>query len=427
MTFMDTAVQCFPISCQNARMSFETVSFRTSPMKSPHRLIFSSKSRHSRFIFVLLISALILPSLMADDDKLKTGKALETAMMTNVTWSSAGDSLGDQLRDLQEHSGVAILRDRRMDPHQPVNLTAVSVSRIQLMRQISNAIPEGACCLTNRMMVIGPAAAISRLPILLQWNDKQLEQLRTSVDAAAFRKMNANRDCSWEMLAEPRQILIQHAKSAGLTLRNPLDVPHDVWPAARLPEMSFMELATTILNQFDLTVNVDSAKPELVIVPINPLTKLQHRFLIPPKIKSRITETWNLSSPGLTVKWSGANAVVTAPLEQLAVLNAMLEELRFTDSSGAGPGGKASSIRTRSFLLKAESSTVGQLVEYFRTNRIAIEVINEDSPETAAIFKQVVRLADLTDKLPGTEFFPHIFSKYFRKVEVLDDRVILSN
>ena len=396
-------------------------------MNSSRSLTVSSKTFSTRCFVVLFLPALMLPPLRADEGKLKTGKALEAAMMVNITWSSAGDTVGEQLRNLQQHSGVSILRDRRIDPNQPVSLTAVSVSRFQLIQQISDALPEASCCVTDNMVLVGPSAATFRLPILVARNEEELAKLRMTIDASAFRKMVTSRDCSWKMLAEPRQILIQHAKLAGITIQNPSDIPHDVWPASQIPEMPFVEFATIVLNQFDLTVDVDSRKPELVIVPIDLGTRLQHRFLVPARIRNRLTEMWAESTPAPDVKWSGANATVTGSLAQLAILNSMLEKLRFAGPPVSGSISKVNSIRTQSFLLKAESSTVRQLVEYFRMNKIPIDVTDEDSSKTSEIFDQVVRLTDLKEKLPGTEFFPQVFGEYFRKVEVLDDRVILSN
>ncbi|MBC7966420.1 MAG: hypothetical protein H7Z17_10920, partial [Fuerstia sp.] len=99
-----------------------------------------------------------------------TGKDLQTALGKNISWSSVGTELGNQLRDLQVQTNVVILRDRRIDPHRPISVKTDFVPRVQVLKQISATIPDGAFCVTADFACVGPTEAIHRLPILLSHN-----------------------------------------------------------------------------------------------------------------------------------------------------------------------------------------------------------------------------------------------------------------
>ena len=276
-------------------------------------------------------------------------------------------------------------------------------------------------------MLLNASAAIHRLPILLSHNAEQVNTLKKKIDAAAFRRLTAKNDASWEQLSEPRQILLDHAKTAGFVIANPDAIPHDVWAEQRLPRLSFGELATVILNQFDLTFKLADDRAELTIVPVDPDEVLEHRYAVGSKLKSEITTAWQEKAPKVDIRWTGANATVTTTLRQHALLNAAVQEavnpVSSSDSTSTTPD---ESIRTRHFTLKAERATIGQLIDFFRKEKITIEVIDKDSPEVLAILNESVLLDALTERQQGSRLFPLIFGKHFKTVDVRDDRVVLA-
>ena len=144
------------------------------------------------------------------------------------------------------------------------------------------------------------------------------------------------------------------------------------------------------------------------------------------KLKSGVMNAWQDKAPGIDIKWTGSTAVVTTTLQQHAILNSILSDLQHPVSSADSSPTRTGSIRNATYQLKAERATIGQLIDYFRSQKITIDVIDADSAETKALLTQFVQLDTITEKLSGTKFFPLIFGRHFAKVEVLDDRVILS-
>ena len=98
----------------------------------------------------------------------------------------------------------------------------------------------------------------------------------------------------------------------------------------------------------------------------------------------------------------------------------------FAAASDATLANAEGSLRTAGHPLEAERATLGQLIEHVRREKMTIEVANESSNEVQAILKESISLNEVSEKLPGTKFFPLIFGKHFKRVDVKDDRVGLS-
>jgi hypothetical protein len=402
-------------------MRTETTSSDRHPTKSA-----DSRKISVNFAAVLLAILSFPCPLQADEPAVRTGKAMEVTMSSRVSWSSVRAPLGEQLSDFQKQSEVAILRDRRINPQQPLYLEATSVPRVQILRLIAESIPDGAFCLTDNFASVGPSQATYRLPILLKHNSLQVNDLRKKIDSATFRKLTQKINASWTTLSEPRQILVDYAQAADVTITNPELVPHDLWGAATLPRMPISECATMLLNQFDLTFKVSGPDAELTLVPVDLNEVLEYRYEVGSSFKSKTAAAWEAESTALDIKWNGSNAVVVATLAKHIRLSALLTELKYAAPSGGGSSRSAGSLRTTRFQLKAERATIGQLIEYFRSNKINIDVEDESTDQTKSILSEIVQLNNVGDNMPGTEFFPLVFGLHFKQVKVLDDRVILS-
>lgn len=374
---------------------------------------------------LVLLIGLVCRFASADEPRFQSGKALEDALQKRITWSSVGIPLREQLRDFSRQAEVAIMRDRRLDPNSPVTMDALSVSRTQVLQKIVSTIPDVAFVRCEQLVYIGSSSSVGRLPILLSQNNGQVNSLKKKIGTSQFKAITSRMDVSWPRLSEPREIILRYAKNAGVVVQNPDAVPHDVWSEQSLPTMRFDEIATIILNQFDFTFQVASDSASIQIVPINFDQPFEFRHQVGSKLKPTVIDEWKRRFPGLKASWSGATAMTTAKLEQHSQLNAMITELNERESP-AGKTASSGSVRTTKFQLKAESATVGQLVEYFRSNGVMVEVIDAESPETKAVLAEIVKLSEITDKLTGEKFFPLVFGKHFTAVEVLDDRVRLS-
>ena len=82
----------------------------------------------------------------------------------------------------------------------------------------------------------------------------------------------------WEDLAEPRRLLDELAKQAGVTVSNPEMIPHDLWPAASLPPLAWTDRLSLLLAGFDLTFEVADQGKAVKLVPFPETVVLEKSY-----------------------------------------------------------------------------------------------------------------------------------------------------
>jgi len=372
----------------------------------------------------MVLAATLCNSLCADDNKAPlSDKRLQEALTATISWSARKMPLRDQLTDLQSQSGICVVRDRRLDPRVAVSVDTGFVTRLSVLQQIAAAIPDCQAVPTDNYVILGPTSSVNLLPILLDLCESQQSAWK-QLPGTTGRKSTQPATTKWEQLAEPRTILTNAAEECGVRIRNPEAIPHDVWNAAQLPRMTFLELSCLILIQFDLYAVADAKSATITVTPISEATAIEYRHMLTSRQKPVLMAEWQKRSPGVAVRWSTSSATFTADLTTHAEFRQLLETTASETSSGKTQ--PTDSLRTRLFQLKGERATLGSVIESFRSNRIIIEIPGENSPEFQKQLKTLLPLNQATEKLPGSKFFPQLFGDHFQSVQVLDGRIILT-
>ncbi|MFN9721450.1 MAG: hypothetical protein ACK58L_22350, partial [Planctomycetota bacterium] len=112
----------------------------------------SQKRRSVRHIaLIVLLTASNALSLHGDDDQVRfrKGKEFEKSLAEVTRVSSILIPLQVQLDDLMQSSGLAIHRDRRIDPGQPISLETDFLPRVQVLARISSTIPGTSICVID--------------------------------------------------------------------------------------------------------------------------------------------------------------------------------------------------------------------------------------------------------------------------------------
>jgi len=355
---------------------------------------------------------------------LKTGRAFEQALAARISLASQAVPLAEQLSSLQQQSGIAILRDRRIDPRQEISVEVAQQPRQQILQTIAEIIPDGWCVpLDCDVVVVGNRRHVLRLPILLEQTRDHVDEVTRRWPASQRSSLTRKLDFTWDQLAEPREIVGSLATLAQLTISNPELIPHDVWQAAKLPRMSVADSLCLVLSQFDLTFQLDADSRNMTIVPIDRDKTFEQRYPVRSSLKSAVLAAWKPIIPESQITWSGSSARIIATMDQHAELLANLTKL---DISKSEAGSSSSvSLRTAMFQFKASSQTIAQAIAGFRRNQIAIDVVRESDPDVQRLLKRTVDLSQINEKLSGEKFFPRVFAEHFSEVKVLDDRVIL--
>jgi secretin/TonB-like protein len=186
----------------------------------------------------------------------------QLAAPVSVSWSNL--PLARALKSLGTSQHMAIVLDRRVDPERPISLVIDQESLGEALNKIARHLKLGYCQF-GPIAYFGPPAMARRLRTMATLRLEQLRQLSTP----ATRKLLMMRSWHWDDLTEPRQLVDELAAEAEVEIVGADKIPHDLWPAADLPPMSWIDRLTLLAAQFELSFELDKTgrRAQLVAAP----------------------------------------------------------------------------------------------------------------------------------------------------------------
>lgn len=344
------------------------------------------------------------------------GEQLANALQQRRGLVTTGSSLRMVLNDLQAETGIPVIIDRRTDPSSAIQVATGFVTvreSLQAVAKVSNAIPSfGDYC-----VVIGSPESSGRLRTLVHINRASILKLRGQADRELYTALIKSRDVSWPDLSAPQKLLSESAKELGLRIDNIESVPHDLWAGAVLPEMPFVDFATLVLNQFDLTFNI-SADGTMTLLPVPDIVEIEQRHRVSVKKKDDIAARWAKLHPTTPINWKGTAAVLTATIE-------LHEELDDLVAGKLPQTVAAAGLLSKRFTLKLPpGKQLGHLVVTLRGQGISIRFEGISDAELQKLLQQP-RALDVKQML-AKEFFETAFAELGATITVSDKEVVLS-
>jgi len=289
-----------------------------------------------------------------------TGAALQRQLASPVDIVFGDSPLRQSLSDLSRSQNVAIVTDRRIDPDQRLHVRLTGVPLSEALEEIARERRLGIAQL-GPVAYLGPPEPASRIRTLAALRETEARRLGNK----AARRFLARASMRWGDFATPRELLAQLAKQAGITIDGLDRVPHDLWAAADLPPMTWIDRVTLIANQFDLTFAIrDADRIELVAVP--------NRAAI-------VRDYPGGADPKATAERLGAllpNAEVKVVDQRVSVRARLEDHLRITSAGRSSPATSkpgpaataAASVRISRFAVKDQplASVLEQLAKKLR-------------------------------------------------------------
>lgn len=155
------------------------------------------------------------------------------------------------VRRLAAANGAAAAFVRGVDPTTPVSLDAADLTVAEAMENVVRQGGAAAVALGGAIYVAPPAVCTAALKVAAERRDElgASRAVRRDVRERAL----AEQDVTWEDLATPRAILDDVAARFRLSVENPDAVPHDLWPAGRLPTADAPAALAAVLTPCGLT------------------------------------------------------------------------------------------------------------------------------------------------------------------------------
>lgn len=286
----------------------------------------------------------------ADPSGWATGPTLEQKLAAPLSVGWQGAPLARALAGLAEAQQVAVLRDRRIDPNQSVQLTIDHQPLSKALTMIAEQLKLGYAQF-GPVAYLGPPHVTARLRTLAAMRLEDARPLPADISA----KFLLQRNWHWPMLAEPRKLLDELAAEAGVEIVNPERIPHDLWPEVDLPPLSWLDRLTLLAAQFDLTFRLseDGRRVELIA--------------IPDDVSIARTYAGGRSARGLVRKWSKdlPAAKITVAGDEVLVVAAVEDHEWIERKQSGTPTRKPTAVAAgkEMYQLSVENTALDKLVD----------------------------------------------------------------
>lgn len=292
-----------------------------------------------------------------------TAAAFRAALEQKIgaTWQQV--DLRTMLHKLEASSKTTAFLDRRLDPSRPRDLQLDQVPAREAYVRI--AMLDGArATLVGRTIVLGPDASMLRLRTVAAL---RTEELAGDVPLARRTALVVPRTVCWKDLDRPRDILERIASLFKLDVEGADRVPHDLWAAAALVDVTAPEALTLVLHQFDLTFAWRRTGQAVEIVPL-PESVLLERSYSPGGTLASTADAWRKQFPGIEVRVEGGKIVVRGLLES----HEAIAGLGKTGPATPQPPTGGSALSKRRFTLTVKSAPAKALFERLKTSGVDV-------------------------------------------------------
>jgi hypothetical protein len=192
----------------------------------------------------------------------ETGADLEQRLAAPVSLSWTNTPAVRALQSLSASRRIAIVLDRRIDPDQPISLVLADEPLRSALDKIAKHL-HAAYCQLGPVAYLGPERTAANLRTLAA---KHTESVRPLAKPRVLEFLRL-RSSHWDDLAEPRQLAAALAEEAQVELLGAEQIPHDLWRAADLPPLTWIDRLTLLAAQFDLAFQIKNGGRQVRLVP----------------------------------------------------------------------------------------------------------------------------------------------------------------
>ncbi len=189
--------------------------------------------------------------------------------------------LRDGISRLKHLFDEAVFVDRRVDPGLRVNIDIEATSSEEVVRAIAADRELGVARLGS-LVYLGPNAEAERLRGLAAARAQEVARLPAEYRSA----LSSKQSLSWPRLSEPRRLVSSMVEQRSWRLANAEIIPHDLWAAGELPELTLTDSLTILLIGFDLTFEVRPNDRFIAVVPLKYLANSSARTRRAPRRRS---------------------------------------------------------------------------------------------------------------------------------------------
>lgn len=183
-------------------------------------------------------------------------RVLQTA---TIHWQKV--PLRDAMGRMRSLFDEAVFVDRRIDPNTRITLDMTATGAAQVVTEIAAKHGWGPSRVGG-VTYLGPDKVARVLGRVADARKAEVAKLPTEERAIFERK----RPLKWPRLAEPRELVTELIEKNGWRVVDAELIPHDLWSAGELTQLTLVEQLTLLLVGFKLTFEIQPAERTIRIV-----------------------------------------------------------------------------------------------------------------------------------------------------------------
>ena len=308
------------------------------------------------------------------------GKPFESALDQRLgrSWTGQdGHTLRDIVRQLTDSQLISIVLDRRVDPTQSVELTLPQTPLRDILAALAHKV-DAEISVVGNVVYLGPIESAKKLRTLVELRNNDLSKLSSAAKPGKSPWRNRpvaltqKKSFVWQDFDRPRDILKQVADKFQIEIDGLDKLPHDLWAAASLPQVTANEALSLLLVQFGSTFEFVPDRAAIRIVPIPQRVLIERTHAVPANSPVTVQAAREQFADA-EIDQSGAKWVVRGTVEQQAEIAAWLK------SGGQKPIKPAENksleplSKRRFTLLKQQNVALGDFIKTFTAFGVQID------------------------------------------------------
>ncbi|WP_144995432.1 hypothetical protein [Polystyrenella longa] len=352
----------------------------------------------------------------------QVGKKLYQQLKNPLTVSWDKAELRTIVRQLSGTTGVAIVIDRRLDPHQPITLELEKRPLFEILFEIGRQSGSEVSIQPNYLF-LGTPRATRTLRTLILHQREELTKAFAESSTPIPQQLARRQELIWDDLATPLEVIRKINTAYTLKLLNPDQIPHDLLPKCHIPSAVLEQQICTLLIQYDLSYRWVEPGKSYEIVSLPEQVSIAKSHLISASSRDEI-EAALLKRPGIEWKWSGENRLeLVGRVEDQEWMISLLNPRQREMTIAEGETGGEQKLSLQRFTLKQAGVSVMSVVDELRKSGVDIEFA---PPNSEASFRGRKDKVDLDlQNAPPTKLCEQLFNEIPVEFQVLQEKIVL--
>ncbi len=247
-----------------------------------------------------------------------TGRAYEQALQLPISFVFREKPLRTALVDLARDGSVAIVIDRNVNPARRI---AASIQGKPLMTALATIAAKGDAEVTalQNVVYVGPPATTRKLQTIIRQRRDEAKKF-----GRRGSQLLKKRPIVWNTLTQPAKLFSDMAKLYELKLTGESELPHDLWNAARLPDVDAPTALAVVLAQFERSFEWADGGAGIKVVPMPDSVAVEDSVSVARGLKvDQVLERAQQRFPDAKLRKSGRRIKVTARVEVIETIRRM--------------------------------------------------------------------------------------------------------